>query len=97
MLPEPYKEIKSHLDYEDVVLLYSDGIEEARNGDFTLDENDGKVFEEFGRERLINAVDSALKKTPDGIIRNVIKHERLFRKTAQQYDDLTLLAFMRKR
>ncbi len=97
MLPEPYKEIKSHLDYEDIVLLYSDGIEEARNGEFTVDENDGKVFEEFGRERLIDAVDSALKKTPDGIIRNVIKHERLFRKTAQQYDDLTLLAFMRKR
>ena len=56
-----------------------------------------KHFEEFGRNRLIKAVDSSLKKTPDGIIRNVIKQERLFRKNAEQYDDLTLLAIMRTR
>lgn len=97
MLPEPYHEIKSHLDYEDVILLYSDGIEESRNGEFSIDENGSKHFEEFGRERLINAVDSSQKKTPDGIVRNVIKQEYLFRNGAEQYDDLTLLAIMRKR
>lgn len=97
MLPEPYKEMKSYLDYEDVILLYSDGIEESRNGEFSIDDENCKHFEEFGRNRLIKAVDSSLKKTPDGIIRNVIKQERLFRKNAEQYDDLTLLAIMRTR
>lgn len=97
MLPEPYHEIKGHLNYEDIILLFSDGIEESRNGKFATDEKGGKYFEEFGRDRLINAVDSSLKRTPDGIIRNIIKHEHLFREGAQQYDDLTLLAIMRKR
>lgn len=97
MLPEPYHEIKSRLDYEDIILLFSDGIEESRSGNFSTDEKGSKHFEEFGRTRLINAVDSSLKKTPDGVIRNIIKHEHLFRKNAEQYDDLTLLAIMRKR
>lgn len=97
MLPEPYQEVKSSLDYEDIILLFSDGIEESRNGKFSTDEKGCKHFEEFGRDRLINAVDSSLKRTPDGIIRNIIKHEHLFRGNAEQYDDLTLLAIMRKR
>lgn len=97
MLPEPYHEIKSRLDYEDVILLFSDGIEESRSGKFSTDEKGCKHFEEFGRDRLVNAVDSSRKKTPDGIVRNIIKHEHLFRNAAEQYDDLTLLAIMRKR
>lgn len=97
LLPEPYREIKSYLDYEDIILLFSDGIEESRNGKFSIDNNNCKHFEEFGQERLINAVNSSMKKTPDGIIRNIIKSEHLFRKSAEQYDDLTLLAIMRKR
>ena len=97
LLPEPFCEMKSYLDYEDIILLFSDGIEESRNGNFSIDSDNCKHFEEFGQERLINAVDSSMKKTPDGIIRNIIKNERLFRKKAEQYDDLTLLAIMRKR
>jgi serine phosphatase RsbU (regulator of sigma subunit) len=68
LLPEPYCEMKSYLDYEDIILLFSDGIEESRNGKFSIDNDNCKHFEEFGQERLINAVNSSMKKTPDGII-----------------------------
>lgn len=69
----------------DVVALYSDGINEAQNGD----------EEEYGTERLIDALVRHAAGTADEIVQGVIDDLDAFVGDAPQHDDITLLVVKR--
>jgi sigma-B regulation protein RsbU (phosphoserine phosphatase) len=66
----------------DLLVLYSDGIVEATNA----------VGEEFGEERLRDAVRTAAARTPEEIRTAVLQAVRNFAGTSEFADDLTLMA-----
>jgi sigma-B regulation protein RsbU (phosphoserine phosphatase) len=77
-----YEEYPLALQPGDLLLLYTDGIIEARNF------ND----EAFGRERLHASVLSWATLRPDQVLRNIVWDVRRFVGLAEQSDDMTLVA-----
>jgi serine phosphatase RsbU (regulator of sigma subunit) len=91
MLPEPYKQEELQLDHGDIIYLFTDGIEEARNGKMIRDEKGEEKPEEFGDERIRAVLDKSGDKTPKEMIERLIAEESRFRGDFEQYDDLTIL------
>ncbi len=96
MLPEPYKQEYMQLNKGDFIYLFTDGIEEARNGKTVLDETGEEKAEEFGDDRIISILDRSYGKTPREMIERLIDEERRFRGDFEQYDDLTILGIKLK-
>jgi len=95
MLPNPYKQEKHMMNKGDIMFLFTDGIEESRNGKTYLNENNEETPEEFGLKRVEEVINATVDKTPKSIIDSIIKTENKFRGNLEQYDDLTLLAVQR--
>ncbi len=95
MLPNPYKQEIYKVDKGDIIFLFTDGIEESRNGTTYINENNEETPDEFGLIRLVQVIESTPEKTPEAIINSIVKAEKEYRGKIEQYDDLTLLAVMR--
>ena len=96
MLPDPFQLEKIKMNRGDIIFLFTDGIEESRNGKKIVNENGDEIFEEFGNDRIKIVIDNARYKSPEKIIRELIKAENDFRGEMEQYDDLTILGIHRK-
>jgi len=70
------------LEENDRLILYTDGVNEAQNTD----------GEEFGMSRLVEAVSNPENTDTSSIVKNTINQLAGFVQTAQQYDDITILA-----
>jgi len=66
----------------ETLLLYTDGVTEAMNGD----------CEEYGMDRLRQCLEKVLDQPPDRVVEAVLKDVARFQGEARQADDLTLLA-----
>lgn len=75
-------EISFMLEPDDLLILYTDGVTEARN----------KHLEEFGRERLNLILKQNYKNTSEQILQSLIKNISLFSQGFPQHDDITLIA-----
>ncbi|MGD9562075.1 MAG: SpoIIE family protein phosphatase [Pyrinomonadaceae bacterium] len=73
---------KVRLSSGDSLLLFSDGVTEARNGDDT----------EFGTERLFGAINGGQFASPGELITHCVGHVDEFRGDGARHDDLTMLA-----
>lgn len=96
MLPHPYKQESVQIDKGDIIFLYTDGIEESRNGKKIKDENGVEYDEEFGQKRIKAIFDKSAGKTPKEMISILMDEEEIFRSGLEQYDDHTILAVKRK-
>ncbi len=86
MVPDyNYEESAIELNNEDVFVLYSDGVTEAMN--FS--------DEEYGEERLENAVKKNLDLSADDMVREIFKDVENFTKGAPQSDDITMVIIKR--
>ena len=75
------EETEIELDDEDVVVLYTDGITEAKNTD----------LEDFGLNNFERILIENAELTPDEIANRVIKEVTVFSQSHSQYDDITLV------
>jgi len=82
---ERFSTSKSNLSPGNTLLLYSDGLSEARN----------LAGEEYGHERLSQLVSERYKLSPEGIIDACLKDLRAFRGRGREKDDLTIMAIRR--
>ncbi|OHD14036.1 MAG: hypothetical protein A2086_06325 [Spirochaetes bacterium GWD1_27_9] len=96
MLPQPFQQEKIKINKGDSVFLFTDGFEESRNGEKTVDEKGEEHFEEFGEKRIKEVLDNSFGKTPKEIITDLVTTENKFRGNLEQYDDLTIMAVRRK-
>ena len=77
-----YEQGVVQLAHGDTVLLFSDGISEALNG----------AGDEFGDERICEAVRPALAESPQAVLEAVLTAMKRFADDAPQHDDVTALA-----
>lgn len=96
MLLSPYRQEYLQVDHGDIIFLFSDGIEETRNGAFSIKPDGQKLYEEFGIERLVSSLNQVEQKKPRHMVEYILEREKEFRGENEQYDDITLLAIMRK-
>ncbi len=79
------KEVRISFDPGDVIVLYTDGITEARNGD-----RESNLM--FGLERLLDVIGKSPSKTAAGIFKNItIELSRFMGYQHRQFDDITLM------
>jgi len=76
------EEVFFELEKNDLLLLYTDGVTEARN----------QNLEEFGTDRLNEIVKKSEGDCSNEIIQNIIEELTIFSKEYPQHDDITLLA-----
>ena len=76
-----YKEYEIQLKPGAKLFLYTDGVPEATDAD----------KEQFGIQRLLNALNSELSAAPEQILKNVRGAVDGFVNEAEQFDDLTML------
>ena len=76
-----YKEYEIQLDPGAKLFLYTDGVPEATDAD----------REQFGTQRLLDALNSDTSAAPEQILKNVRGAVDAFVKEAEQFDDLTML------
>lgn len=76
-----YQSASVELRGEDLIVLFTDGISEAMNL------ND----EEWGEERLIEAIQGSMRREPEAMIEAVFRSADEFTGTAPQHDDMTLV------
>ncbi len=81
----PYQETTHHLEPGGSLVLYSDGVTEAQN----------EAGEEFGEERLLDALRGEAACRPAEVIDRVIAAIDRFAGGAPQFDDITLLVVTR--
>jgi serine phosphatase RsbU (regulator of sigma subunit) len=82
LLPDArYDFAEIQLAQDDVVILFSDGVTEARNED----------GDEYGRDRLLAALDTVTQRDADGVLEQLIRSVRDFAGVAPQADDITAL------
>lgn len=81
-----FEERMARLDPGDAVVLYTDGVTEARD--------EGRGF--FGEERLLDCLASACGRPAEEIARTLIDDIHSFRGDAEPFDDLTLLVVERR-
>ncbi len=79
---EEYEQAEIQLENGDVVFLYTDGINEARNSSNQF----------YGDERLRNALTEFRKSHSDNIVSRICDSIDEFVADAEQYDDMTMLA-----
>jgi serine phosphatase RsbU (regulator of sigma subunit) len=83
VLPDaPYTEARLMLDPGATLVLYTDGLTEAR----------GPTGEMFGEERLRLAIDETARETPEALVAAVVRAVERFAAGTPPDDDLTLLA-----
>lgn len=80
---ETLEEISLDLKEQDILVLYTDGITEAKNSD----------LEDFGESKFENIILENSKREPDEISSCVIQQVTMFSQSLAQYDDITLLIF----
>lgn len=78
---ETLEEIQIDLINNDSIVLYTDGISEAKNAG----------LEDFGDKKFHKILLENINKTPEQISNSVIKEITLFSRDNQQYDDITLV------
>jgi len=76
-----YKEYELHLEPGAKLFVYTDGLSEAQNSEEEL----------FGRNRIIQALNSVKDEPPEGLLRAVTEAVTAFVGEAEQFDDLTML------
>ena len=76
-----YKEYELHLEPGARLFVYTDGLSEAQNA-----EN-----ENFGRERILQALNTAMDELPERILQTVDEAVAAYVGDAEQFDDLTML------
>jgi sigma-B regulation protein RsbU (phosphoserine phosphatase) len=81
-----YEYATEKLEPGDLVVVCSDGVTEARN----------VANEEFGRERMLEAVRSMHDAKPDLVLDQLISAVNQFARGAPQADDITVLIFRYK-
>ena len=74
-------ETEIHLNEEDLIVLYTDGITDAKN----------KELEDFGTQKFEKILIDNSKSTPDEIANAVIREVTVFSQSHSQYDDITLV------
>jgi serine phosphatase RsbU (regulator of sigma subunit) len=77
------EETKINLSDEDVIVLYTDGITEAKNNE----------LEDFGVNNFEKILIDNSKSSPDDIANKVIREVTVFSQAHSQYDDITLVIF----
>ncbi|MCX7798378.1 MAG: SpoIIE family protein phosphatase [Melioribacter sp.] len=77
------KEEQIQLKKGDIIVVYSDGIPEAKNAN----------YEDFGYERFEKIIQRNCNKTLDEISNEIIKELTIFSKDNTQHDDITLVLF----
>jgi len=80
---ETLEEISLDLKEQDILVLYTDGITEAKNSD----------LEDFGESKFETIILENSKREPDEISSCVIQQVTMFSQSLAQYDDITLLIF----
>lgn len=80
-LQAPYEKRTLTMQPGDILVLYSDGVTEAQNGE----------EEEFGEERLQQVILQNCQRDAQGILQSVVDEVSQFVGSAPQYDDLTLV------
>ena len=76
-----YREEILFLDKGDIVCIYTDGITESVNSE----------GEQFGTERLVEAVKGLINQRADSIIEGVLEQVSAFSDTLQPEDDITMM------
>ena len=76
-----YKEYELHLEPGAKLFVYTDGLSEAQNSEEEL----------FGRNRIVQALNSVKDEPPEGLLRAVTEAVTAFVGEAEQFDDLTML------
>ena len=79
----PYKEYEIDLKPGDVLFLYTDGVPEATSASEEL----------FGTDRMLEALNTAVQSSPEEQLHAVRKAIDQFVGGAEQFDDITMLAF----
>ena len=83
-IPEmQYKEYEIQLEPGTKIFVYTDGVPEATNG----------LNEQFGPERMLEALNGEPDAEPEKILENVRAAIDGFVKDAEQFDDLTMICF----
>jgi sigma-B regulation protein RsbU (phosphoserine phosphatase) len=80
-----YEEGQVSLAPGDLLMIYSDGVTEAEDG------ND----QEFGMDRVIEVLQSHRQQPADAIVEQIVKSIDAFAGTAPQHDDITLMVLKR--
>jgi sigma-B regulation protein RsbU (phosphoserine phosphatase) len=80
-----YEEGRVSLEPGDLLMIYSDGVTEAEDG------NDG----EFGMERVVEVLQSYREEPASVIVDQMVKHIDAFAGAAPQHDDITLMVLKR--
>ena len=81
-----YKDYELELHVGDSLFVYTDGLPEATNSN----------EEQFGYDRMITALNSNPSADMKGLLSTVHTHVDAFVNGANQFDDLTMLAFQRR-
>jgi sigma-B regulation protein RsbU (phosphoserine phosphatase) len=77
-----YTETRLHVQKDDLIVAYTDGVTEAQNREEEL----------FSEERLIHLLEKESGNSPEEITTRIIKSVESFENGADQFDDITLLA-----
>ncbi|MDQ2712565.1 MAG: SpoIIE family protein phosphatase [Acidobacteriota bacterium] len=92
---QEYDQIKIEAQPEDLLLLYSDGVEDQLGADAdTLSEDQvfSRELESYGRERLERVVNSNFRASPQSIVDLVFDDIDVFRGATSLTDDQTVIA-----
>jgi sigma-B regulation protein RsbU (phosphoserine phosphatase) len=81
-----YSSGKVTLDSKDVLVLYTDGVSEARNN----------LKEEYSEERIIKVVNKCRKECSDNIQTCLLEDIKVFTKGENQYDDITMIVLKKE-
>ena len=76
-----YREYELQLEPGAKLFVYTDGASEAQNSEEEL----------FGRNRIVQALNSAMDESPEGLLRAVTEKVADFVGDAEQSDDITML------
>lgn len=76
-----YKDYELQFTPGDTIFVYTDGVEEASDGDYAM----------FGKARLVAALNQEADADPKRILHNVRRAVDDFVKDAEQFDDMTML------
>ena len=77
------EEVEIKLKENDILVLFTDGITEAKNG----------MLEDYGDEKFEREILDNSKKTLDELSNSIIKEISLFSQGSPQHDDITLVVF----
>ena len=78
-----YEEYELALEPGTKLFVYTDGVAEAMNS----------AREQFGTERMLDALNASPEATPEDMLKNVRAAVNRFVENAEQFDDLTMLGF----